>query len=274
MSHPDSENNRTSVIAALLLLSLIILPFGMTTLVEQNLHDYEQSLRSRLKFEIYLREQATTEQVQLLINQVKIMEGFSQFNYRDREEVFRSMQIALGTNLLPDDAPNPFPSVVEVTFEPRYSTLAHFENIKMSTSKFPFIEDVNYGSEWLEAHEKTFASATKVLLAVRIITAACSLILMFWFMKRVINLRNEYYAMLRRLGAGWRIMVLPFVLRKTALGVAAAALSLLALYGCFALVTGWSIQITFVTATNMLAVLGFGGLVALLSAALAVGPEL
>ena len=274
MSHSNHGNKGTPVIAALLLLSLIILPFGMTTLIEQNLHDYEQSLRSRLKFEIYLREQTTPDQVQLLINQVKTMDGFSQFSYRDRDEVFRGMQMALGTNLLPDDAPNPFPSVVEVAFEPKYSTLAYFENIRMSTSKFPFIEDVNYGAEWLEAHERTFASAAKVLLAVRIITACCSLILMFWFMKRVINLRNEYYAMLRRLGAGWRIMVLPFVLRKTALGIAAAALSLLSLYGCFSLVTGWSIEINFVTATNMMAVLGFGGLVALLSAVLAIGTEL
>lgn len=274
MSHSDSGNGGTSVLAALLLLSLIILPFGMTTLVEQNLLDYEQSLRSRLKFEIYLREQTTPDEVQLLINQVKIMEGFSQFSYRDREEVFRSMQMALGTNLLPDDAPNPFPSVVEVTFDPKYSTLTHFESISMSTNKFPFIEDVNFGSEWLEAHERTFASATKILSALRIITAGCSLILMFWFMKRVVNLRNEYYAMLRRLGAGWRILAFPFILRKTALGVAAAALSLLALYACFAMVSGWSVEINFVTAANIMVVLGFGGLVALLSAALAVGPEL
>ncbi len=79
MPHSETGGKGVSVIAALLLLSLIILPFGLTLLVEQNLHDYEQSLRSRLKFEIYLREQATPDQVQLLIEQVKKMEGFSQF---------------------------------------------------------------------------------------------------------------------------------------------------------------------------------------------------
>lgn len=274
MPQPETGGKGVSVITALLLLSLIILPFGLTILVEQNLHDYEQSLRTRLKFEIYLREQATPDQVQLVIEQVKKLEGFSHFNYRDRSEVFKDMQLALGATLLPDDAPNPFPSVVEVSFVPQYSTLAHFEKVNLSTKKFPFIEDVNYGAEWLEAHEKTFASANKILTAMRMITTGCALILMFWFMKRIILGRSEYYTILRRLGAGWRVMAFPFIIRKTALGVAGAGLSLLALYGCFALATGWSIEISFVTSTNMLAVLGFGGLVALLSATLAVGPEL
>ncbi len=274
MPRSEAGGRSVSVFTALLLLSLIILPFGLTTMVEQNLHDYEQSLRSRLKFEIYLREQATPEQVQLLIGQIKTMEGFSNFNYRDRGDVFKEMQAALGANLLPDDAPNPFPSVVEVAFAPQYSTLTHFEAVGFSIRKFSFIEDVNYGADWLEAHEQTFASATRILTAVRVITAGCSLILMFWFMKRVILGRNEYYTILRRLGAGWRVVALPFILRKTALGIAGAALSLLALYGCFALAVGWSIEISFVTSANMLAVLGFGGLVALLSAALAVGPEI
>lgn len=271
---PQSERNHkgVSMITALLLLSLIILPFALTTLVEQNTRDYELSLRSRLKFEIYLREQTTPKELQLLITQVKNLEGFAHFSYRDRQEVFKEMQTALGATLLPDDAPNPFPSVIEISFTPQFSNLAHFERIKTSTEKLAFVEDVNFGSDWLAAHERTFVSAARILTALRFITAACALILMFWFMRRLILGRSDYYMILRRLGAGWRVMALPFILRKTALGVSAACLSLLALYGCFQLAAGWSIDIVFVTGGNMLIVLAFGGLVALLSSTLAFGP--
>ena len=273
MPQANDKAEGVSAFVALLLLSLIILPFGLTTLSVQNLRDYEQSLRSRLKFEIYLRDQATPQQVQQLVEQVKTLDGFTSFSYRDKSEVFEQMQTALGTQLLPDSAANPFPSVVEISFLPAYSTLVNFEQVKAGLLRFPFIEDVNYGADWLKAHEKTFSSAERILAALRLITGICAFLLMFWFMRRIVLSRENYYVILRRLGAGWRMMALPFVLRKTALGTGAAALSLLALYGCFRLVTGWSIAIDFVTATNMVSVLAFGGLVALLSSALAVSRE-
>lgn len=274
MPQADSKSERISALAALLLLSLIILPFGLTTLSVQNLRDYEQSLRSRLKFEIYLQDQTTPERLQSLIEHVKTLDGFAAFSYRDKSEVFEQMQTTLGTQLLPDSAANPFPSVVEISFASAYSTLTSFEQVKEGLLRFPFIEDVNYGSDWLKAHEKTFSSAERILGALRLITGVCAFLLMFWFMRRIVLSRENYYVILRRLGAGWRMMALPFVLRKTALGTGAAALSLLALYGCFRLVTGWSIAIDFVTATNMMSVLAFGGLVALLSSALAVSREI
>ncbi len=273
MSRHSNETKTESAFTALLLLSLIILPFGLTTLVVQNLRDYEQSLRARLRFEVYLRDQTTPDQVQLLIEQVKSLEGFAQFSYRDKSDVFEQVQTALGTQLLPDDAANPFPSVVEIAFTPPFSNLANFDKVDILLQKYPFVEEVNYGSDWLTAHEKTFASAERILSALRIITAACSFLLMFWFMRRVILSREQYFTILRRLGAGWRMMAFPFILRKTILGMAAAALSLVALYGCFRLVTGWSIDISFVTLANMITVLGFGGIVALLSSTLAVGRE-
>jgi cell division transport system permease protein len=274
MPRLDGDTKNVSLLTALLLLSLIILPFGLTTLVVQNLRDYEQSLRSRLRFEIYLRDQTTPEQVQLLITQLKTLEGFVQFSYRDKTDVFEQMQTALGTQLLPDDATNPFPSVVEIAFTPPYSNLANFNLIEIVLRKFPFVEEVNYGADWLTAHEKTFSSAEQILSALRTITSVCTFLLMFWFMRRIILSREQYYTILRRLGAGWRMMAIPFILRKTVLGMAAAALSLVALYGCFRLVTGWQIDVTFVTAANMSIVLGFGGIVALLSATLAIGREI
>lgn len=273
MPRANGENTGISGVVALLLLSLIILPFGLTTLSVQNLRDYEQSLRSKLKFEIYLHDKTSPDQVQSLIEHVKTLDGFAAFSYRDKSEVFEQMQAALGTQLLPDSAANPFPSVVEISFVSAYSSLANFEKVRAGLQRYPFIEDVNYGADWLKAHEKTFSSAERILRALRLITGVCAFLLMFWFMRRIVLSREQYYVILRRLGAGWKLMALPFVLRKTALGTGAAALSLVALYACFRLVTGWSIEIDFVTATNMVSVLAFGGLVALLSSALAVSRE-
>lgn len=269
----SKQSSNTPAWSALILLSLIILPFGLTTLVVQNLTEYERSLRSKLKFEIYLRDTTTPEQVQILISQLKSLEGFVDFSYRDKEEVFADMQNTLGTQLLPENSANPFPSMVAVSFDPAHSKLADFDDVAVQLRKFPFIEETNYGAEWLAAHERTFTSAEQILAALKIITGACAFLLMFWFMRRVILSQEQYYTVLRRLGAGWRILAFPFILRKTLLGISAAAVSLLVLYGCFRLATGWSIDIDFVTQSNILTVLGFGGLVALFSSTIAVSRE-
>ena len=98
------ENRKSAWISALLLLSLIILPFGLTTLVVQNLGEYERSLRSKLKFEIYLRDSSSPEQIQTLITQIKTIDGFVGFSFYDKEDVFSNMQNTLGTQLLPENS--------------------------------------------------------------------------------------------------------------------------------------------------------------------------
>ncbi|MGB5106000.1 MAG: permease-like cell division protein FtsX [Candidatus Zixiibacteriota bacterium] len=273
MPRRTKDRRKTPIWSALILLSLIILPFGLTTLVIQNLGEYERSLRSKLKFEIYLRDTTTPEQVQTLLTQIKSLEGFVDFSYRDREEVFADMQSTLGTQLLPENSANPFPSMVAVSFDAYHSKLSNFDDVAVQMRKFPFIEEVNYGAEWLAAHERTFNSAEQILSALKIITGACAFLLMFWFMRRVILSQEQYYTVLRRLGAGWKILAFPFILRKTLLGIAAAAVSLIVLYACFRFVTGWSIEIDFVTQANVITILGFGGFVSLFSSTLAVSRE-
>ncbi len=267
------ENRKSAWVSALLLLSLIILPFGLTTLVVQNLGEYERSLRSKLRFEIYLRDSSSPEQIQTLITQIKTIDGFVGFSFLDKEDVFSNMQNTLGTQLLPENSANPFPSMVAISFDADHSRLADFDDVAIQMRKFPFIEEVNYGADWLAAHERTFRSAEQVLAALKIITGACAFLLMLWFMRRMILSEEQYYVVLRRLGAGWRILAFPFILRKTLLGIASAGVSLVGLYGCFRLVTGWAIDIDFVTAANIIVVLGFGGLVALLSSTIAVSRE-
>lgn len=250
-------------------LALSLVPVALMLLVSQNLQWYETRLREQLRYVIFLNDQIQPEELQSLIARVKSLDGFSEFAYRDKSDVFAEMQGLVGAELLPGRSNNPFPHLLELRFRASAATLANFERTTIELKKYPMVEEINFGAGWLSAQERVFTVSQQIVLILRLISMAAAALLVYWQTRRLLQSHQRFFHSLRLLGASWSQIAWPVLNRIIGDAALAAILCLLSLYAACLFASRWDLQLSFFTMAGVAGVLFLTVATAFIGAAIA-----
>jgi cell division transport system permease protein len=223
----------TGLSAAMIALSLFVI--GLFGIAAYNIRQVLDRIESRVEVVAYLRDDATPAEVRAAINEIAEYPEVRIIDYVSREQAlatarrelreFETIFAALETN--------PLPASLNIMLHPQQQGSHTVRAVAERTAHFGFIEEVVYGSEWLDKIfllRRIAGAATIVLGAAFAVVAA---IIIGAAIRMAIFARRDEIAIMRLVGATESFVRRPFLIEGFITGLAGSLLALGATYAVF-----------------------------------------
>ena len=142
---------KTMSFFAVLATSFSLLVLGLFTLALLNLNALIRHLENKVEIVVYLRDNADQGLVGLALEDLSKLEGVRQVRYVSKEKALENFRTDLGpdSDLLQDLETNPVPASFNITMKPGYRDTLHVKLVADQAQALTFVEEVDYGREWL-----------------------------------------------------------------------------------------------------------------------------
>lgn len=140
----------TGLSAAMVGLALFVV--GLFSLAAYNLRLALSSIEERVEIVVYLRDDTRQSEIDLALNELAGMGEVARVRYvskRDALERARQDLPEFGDLFAFTDV-NPLPQSLELELRPGARTTEVMERISAKAAVYPFVEDVEYGREWVD----------------------------------------------------------------------------------------------------------------------------
>ena len=169
---------------------------------------------------------------------------------------------------------NPLPASLEVKLKPESRDPASVERVAELISLYPFVEDVQFGREWVNKIYQMRRLAGYVAAVLGIAFAVVAILIIGTIVRMAVLARSEEISVMRLVGATDGFIRRPFLLEGLLTGLAGGLLALLLTYGSFRLIDGSLIDLEWLPPLWLLAGTLAGGLLGLLASAYALRQHL
>ena len=270
-------------LSAVLLITLSLAALGGFWLVSLNLERAVTQWRERLRVVAYLRAEPRPEAVAELVRTVQAVPGVQRVRYVSRSEALESLKRTLGgQSSVVDQLPrNPLPASVEVTPDEATATPEGTRALVQRLVALPEVEEVQGGAEWVESLAQWRRLFQLTGLGVGAVLALAAILTVTTATTLVLHVRRDEMEIMRLVGATERVIRLPLLLQGMAQGLMGAVIALGGLEAAYALLAprleplltltlGLS-RAVFLSAPEMLALLGGGAVLGALGGVLAKG---
>lgn len=260
----------TGLSAGMIALSLFVV--GLFGLVAHNVRLVIQDVESRVEVVAYLRDDGEPGAVELATRQIREYSEVSAVRYVSREEALAIAREELGelSSVFGSIDTNPLPASLEVSLHPGQESAAAVRAVAARIQLFPFVEDVQYGADWLDK-----------IFVLRRVAGAATLVLGFGFaavaaliigaaIRMAIFARRDEIIIMRLVGATDSFVRRPFILEGMITGLAGALLALGGTWLVYRLLSGAVFELEWLPTEWLAAGLLIGSVVGLLSSMIAV----
>ena len=223
----------TGLSSAMVGLALFVV--GLFSLATYNLQLALSAIEERVEVVVYLRDDARQSEIDLLLTELAAFDEVRQVRYlskRDAMERARTQLPEFG-ELFMESEVNPLPQSLEVELRPGSRNPEVVERISAAAIGYPFVEDAQYGEEWVDrlfALRRIGAASAAVLGIAFALVAA--LIIGTALRIAIFARRDEIYVM-RLVGATNGFIRRPFLLEGAMAGLAGALLAWGLTYGTY-----------------------------------------
>ncbi len=226
--------NHKMVFFSLVSLSLTQMLFGLFLLFYANVQGFVQTMRESVQFSIYLREDTNKKEVDQLKDSLKLDQRILSSTYISKKEALEIFNQSFQDKTLIDRlGENPLPASFEVVVQARYQEAKLLEEIISDFKGFPGVEEVQYGSEWLE-------NLNALLGLLRIIGVGIGGFLTLTVMTSIANTirlhfynRHEEIEIMQLIGATHYFIKIPFFIEGLLMGAISGGLAVLFLFFLF-----------------------------------------
>ncbi len=250
-------------------LSLFVL--GMFGLVTHNVDVNLRHIERRVEVVAYLRDDVSGQLLEVLQNDVRSFPEVSDLSHVSKFEAMRNAMQDLEEfrEVFTDLEMNPLPASIEIQLKPEFRDPESVRRVAELVSLYPFVEDVQYGREWVEKiyRLRRVGGAVAAVLGTAFAIVA-SLIIGNTIRMAVLSRRDEITIM-RLVGATDAFIRRPFLLEGLITGLGGGALALGLTYLTYFVVDGSLLDLSWLP--NIWAIGGTlaGGALGLLASAFA-----
>jgi cell division transport system permease protein len=202
----------TGLSATMIALSLFVV--GLFGLAAHNVREVIQRVESRVEVVAYLRDDAEPTSVQLAREQIAEFREVGAVRYVSREEALRIAMRELEEfeAVFGSLDRNPLPASLEIALRPGQANADAVRDVARRVELYPFVEDVRYGSDWLDkvfVLRRVAGAATLTLGAGFALVAA---LIIGAAIRMAVFARRDEIIIMRQVGATDSFVRRPFVL--------------------------------------------------------------
>lgn len=226
--------NRIMAFFSFLSLSLTLTLFGVFLLFYYNVQNLLQSMQEEVQFSIYLSDGAADEAILSIKERLSGDDRISSVKYLSKEEALTIFKTEFhDESLLKSLGGNPLPASFEVKVKAAYQDPQQLSVMVDRFRKLPGVEEIEYGSEWLQNLDAFLKLLKKVgigvggLLAVAIVTIIANTVRLHFYT------RKDEIEIMKLIGATHRFIKIPFFIEGSLIGLISGWISVLMLFAVF-----------------------------------------
>ena len=247
----------TGLSSAMVGLALFVV--GLFSLATFNLQLALAAIEERVEVVVYLRDDARQSEIDLLLGELSAISDVRMVRYVSKRDALERARTELPEfgDLFIDLEINPLPQSLEVELRPGSRSTEVVERIVTVAVAYPFVEDAQYGREWVDrlfALRRIGAASTAVIGIAFALVAA--LIIGTALRIAIFARRDEIYVM-RLVGAKNIFIRRPFLLEGAIAGLVGGILALVLTYATYRGVYAYLFEIAWVPSSWV-----FGGILA------------
>lgn len=221
-------------------LSILTIAFALYTLavfglvwlnIERVLADVEE----RVEVIAYLVDGTAPEESAGLMREVATYPEVDSIAYVSKDEALERARADLAgyADLYEDLEENPLPASVEIALEPGFRRSDAVQDVAARIARFPFVEEVKYGEEWVA--KLNFLQDLSLFLGLVVggVFAGIAFVAISATINMVLLSREDEIAIMKMVGATTGFIARPFVVEGFVKGVLGAVLALVLLTATF-----------------------------------------
>jgi cell division transport system permease protein len=233
-------------------------------------------IESRVEIVAYIKEDVRSDATQLMLSEIRAFPEVANATYISRDEALAAARKELPElrAIFADLEVNPLPASIEVRLLPGNRTPEVVDQVATRISGYPFVEDTNYGKEWVERIFllRRIAGATAVVVGGAF--AAVAILIIGTAIRMAIFARREEIEIMRLVGATKAFIRLPFLLEGLLTGLLGAGFALSATYTIYKVLVRTVFPLVWLPDQWVLAGIIAGGVLGLMASAISVRQHL
>ncbi len=256
--------------AAMIALSLFLV--GLFGVAAWNVRQVLDRVESRVEVMAYLRDDADPEAVTIAQSDIAGYPEVREVNYVSREHALLKAREELPefAAVFGDLETNPLPASLEILLKPNQTGPEAVEAVAERLQAYPFVEDVRYGSEWLDKVYLLRRVAAATTLALGSAFAVVAALIIGAAIRMAIYARRDEIIIMRLVGATESFVRRPFLVEGLITGLVGGLIALAATRLAFSITSGALFEIEWMPVEWVLGGLIAGSLMGVLASAIAV----
>ncbi len=208
--------------------SLLII--GTFIIVHQNSHQLIDYIRSKYNIEVFFEDQVTTEDAQLIVDQIKELDGVQSIGLVTKDDALKIYQDQFNENLIDILGYNPLPNSAIINIEKRGNLEIDVEPLITSLEIIENIDEVVYEGTLIRRVEYFYNMAVKIISYIALGLLVITIIVISNTIKLSVYAKQDLIHNLKSIGATKRFIRTPFIIEGILEGIIGAILAITVLY--------------------------------------------
>lgn len=261
----------TTLSAAMIGLSLFII--GLFGIGAHNIRKVLDEIESRVEIIAYLHDGVREDAARLMLAEINAFPEVEEASYVSAAEALERARREDPVNFANIEV-NPLPASIEVRLLPGNRSPDIVESVADRITGYPFVEDLNYGKEWVERIYLLRRIAGATALVVGGAFAAVAILIIGTAIRMAIFARRDEIEIMRLVGATNSFIRTPFLLEGLLTGLVGAGLALSATYTAHRVLTRAVFPLSWLPNTWVILGIAAGSLLGLLASSISVRQHL
>lgn len=256
-------------------LSIVTIAFALYTLgvfglVWLNIERVLEGAEERVEIVAYLRDDTTAAETGALMREAAVYPEVDSIRYVSREDALARVREEFQEyeELYEDLDTNPLPASLEIALAPGFRRSEQVQEVAARISRFPFVEEVRYGEEWVRKLNFLQDMSLFLGLVVGGIFACVAFVAIGATINLVVLAREDEFAIMKMVGATPGFIARPFVLEGFTKGVIGALVALALLLATFTVLERRVLALEFYSPAEIAIGVALGGVLGSLASIL------
>lgn len=247
-------------------LSILTIAFALYTLavfglVWLNIERVLGEVEERVEVIAYIEDGVDPNDTSVLVTEVTTYPEVDSIAYVSKEQALERARADLSeySELYADLEENPLPASLEIALRPGYRSSENVEEVARRVARFPFVEEIKYGEEWVEKLDFLQNLSLFLGLVVGGIFAGIAFVSIGATINMVLISRADEIEIMKMVGATTGFIARPFVIEGFTKGVLGAVTALALLTLTFEALEQRVVTLEFYTPIQLVAGIVLGG---------------
>ncbi len=241
--------NKKSTGASLMIMCATMIIFGIFLILGENINHFVDQVKSEQGFQVFLKTDATDEEVQKVGEEIRKIDGVSTAEYKDKAYALNTMKEKLGdkSELIEGYGPDYFPTSYVVTLTD-LNLSKDVQNKILEIANVYKITSSDKTVSTLLSLAKGIKAVTGVILMLLIVI---SIFIISNTIKLTVHARRKEISIMKYVGATNNFIRWPFIVEGMIIGILASVISIVIVGGAYSLLAEQAVNANFMQTINM-----------------------
>ena len=264
-----SRHQPLSIFGTIITIFLAMLLPGLFWVAANNLSDVEKKLKADMTIDLFLKDKTPQPEIEKLRGELLLIDGVKDVNFYSKMDALFRMRQSFGQNIIQDLDDNPLPASFSLVVDDSILEPGVADSLVARLSRLEPVEEVVFAKDVLYKFSSITNSVERFGIVIAILVIFSGIFISANTVRVAITDRREVVEMMQVVGASRAYILTPFVLLGGLLGFLGAAISAVSLYFIVWYISGFLVELSFLSVNEITGFVLTGLLLGMLGALLA-----